>query len=516
MNLQAATDIGGQFRGMARQSGGQYNANDLINLTNVAAETGLLSGATNTQQIMDSIKGLLGLVGKMAKLTGDPDFRSNVRELANMRSAGFELSAIPGATANMNMFARMAGVTRSQLMEGGGSQGAAMFGQLGLGTGVGMMVGGHSAAMARMTGGAFDPRLENLLGGQQGITQRLTAGAGAFLQGAAGSMLLPALVGQAGGGVAIDPARVKEMLSGNMDLGNMIGGGAARMNPQLMQQILTRKPELLTQLGEQLGPAGLQMAQFRMIQGMQKQMGGEKNVSFEAAATMFSGGDALQGRMMTNMYMSQDWRDRSRAQIEETRRQLVSEARGETAARIEARPNWLGRGTRSLGDLARGSDEQLRTTRRGLEARGFEFGTGDDERRAEMIARKQQQHEDEALGIRRVYGPNWKLSQREQAYADKLQKSGADTSLFDQSDEAYEEAYYRMEGSGTAGRAAGGIVSAVEGLFGSGRSSRATAGRTMAGGLRQDLATATAEVLKYKTPEQWLKKYAKNHQRHGR
>jgi hypothetical protein len=429
MSAQAGLGLGRQLKGFADESNEAFNINDMINLTSSAAENGLLSGATNTDQIFDSVKRLTGLVGKIAKLTGDPDFKNNIREIANLRNAGFDLSQIPTVMESMNTSARMAGMTRGQAMQAGGLQGGAIFANAGLTSGLGTQMGIAQAAQTVMAGGIHSDRLLSLMGGTSGSTQRGTESDAAFLSGA-GKLILPYLMGE--GGKELDPERIQKMLSGEVGMQQMIGQGAGSMDRKSLQNILMHTPELMTQLGEQIGPHGLQLAKLRMAQDVQRQMGGPEMMSLAEAAVPVFGGDKLTALKFAGEWESPVMRERLETQLKGTRSRDASKARQEAAERMKG-PNYTteewASNMESRGDLGGALAGLFARSGAGI---GDVF-TQDKEKqniKAEKMAIELQRKEDEAQGVRSVYGPKWSpLGKAEQAAMEGMTGSAMPTEV---------------------------------------------------------------------------------------
>lgn len=398
MSVQAATSLAGRFQDYAEQSGGKkFNTNDLINVTSASAESGLLSGAVNTDQVFEKVKRVMGLVGQVARLTGDPDFRANVRAIGDMVRSGVSLQDVPQIMGSMNNYARMAGMTRGQA-GAYGQQGAAMFAQAGLTTGLGQQVGVHSAAMGNLTQGVFDPVTANLLGGQEGITQRFTESSAAFLSGA-GNMLLPYLAQQGKGGrLQINQQRLQGLMSGDINLSSVIGQGTANMSdPKMQRQLLINRRRLLSELGQQAGPMGVQGLQLNLAMGLTNQ-----GMDLESAAVAMAGGDVMQGSMLYQTWTSSEFQDRWKAGLGESRRRTEFEGRRRAATRREEAPGWFSRRVwNPIGNALSGPD--------------IKGGRGSAEAREE--ARRLQEEEDARFGIKRVYGPGLSISKEEQQIA---------------------------------------------------------------------------------------------------
>lgn len=406
MSAQAGVALAGRFKNLAEQSKGAFNTNDLINVTSTAAEAGLLTNTTNVDAIFEQVNKIMGLVGQVARLTGDPNFRNNIRAMGEMVRNGYTMQDIPSVMAGMNMYSRMAGMTRG---EAGvyGQQGAAMFSGAGLTTGLGQQFGIHAAGMANIAQGAFSPAMLNMLGGREGLTQRITASSAAFLTGA-GNLLLPYLAQMKEGKIGIDQERLTQLMSGEISLTNVIGQGTANLSdPRMAQQLIIHQQELQDQMGKMAGPMGVQGLQLGIIQNLVNQ-----GIDPETAAVQAAGGDKMQGSMLYQMYTDSGVRDKYRAQITEQRRRVGHEARLQAAARQAAEPGWWGRRyaeAEKRGDAM----EEYWTPDFYKNARGRRGMIQD--LTAQREARRVDEQADAAINIKRVYGPNWAVSKDDAA-----------------------------------------------------------------------------------------------------
>lgn len=337
MNAMAAMGLGKQLQGLAGSTGGSANINDMIGLTNIAAETGLLNDATNMDQIFSTIKKLTGFVGQMAKLTGDPNFQNNMREIANMYRSGFSIDAAPGVISSLNSSARMAGLSRGQ-MQPYMAMGASIFGSTGLlTTGLGEQYGAFAQGATRMGMGAWSPAQMNLLGGEQGIQQRLTQVGASTLSGSM-QFLLPYLVKEGQEGLGVDKDAIAQFLSGKADLATMMSKGPRNLSMRGRSQLFTRQGELTSGIAEAMGPFGMMQATNAIVQDVMRRTG----VDYETASGTVLGTE--NGRMWSQLMQSQEYRDRLEGYASDEEKREGAAARERGAARVGAARDY-----RSLG-----------------------------------------------------------------------------------------------------------------------------------------------------------------------
>jgi len=126
MSMPAAMQLGQQFTAKAESWGRVRGAKDedvqkykqdLVRMTEMAGQTGLLDASTNIDQISDTVMKLMKVMGRMAKLTGDPDFRNNLQQIGQLRTMGLSIDQAVETTRNLAFYARGAGVSQQQLLQ---------------------------------------------------------------------------------------------------------------------------------------------------------------------------------------------------------------------------------------------------------------------------------------------------------------------------------------------------------------------------------------------------------------
>ena len=381
-SMEASRAMMQDFTEMAKASGGQFTRQDLVELLQASGEQGLLDFVQNKDQVVDSVKKVSSLVGTMAQITGDPDFKNNIRMMGQLQRFGVEMGQQEHVMRQMSMYARGAGMDVQTLMEQGGAAVAA--GQAaGIVPGLALQQGGFGAMLGRqaVAGGAMDPMQLAILGGQQGVNQRVAEMQMGFLGGQGMQSLLPYLVEQGKGGeLEINQARLARLRSGEVSYEEMISQGAAGMDPKMLQQILSQNQELVNKISEQLGPQGTFVTMVKQVEQMQRRLGGADKITVASAAQAL-GMTQQQARQFELMYQDPDTINNMIAQQQVERRNLMFEQRQEEDRRRESMGGWGSR-LRSRYGIGAGPDISRPWTR-------LQEGVGDwmtDRAEAERLA----------------------------------------------------------------------------------------------------------------------------------
>jgi hypothetical protein len=439
MSAPAALKLGQRYRGMAQkwgaqnaemaeQMGGgdsevgmQRYTQDLTKLTQMAGEGGLLDAATNIDQIGDTVTKLFKVLGTMGKITGDPEFRNNLREIANMKQMGFTIDQAVNATRDIKQYANSAGMSRQEMMAGGGAMGQSVFANAGMVGGVGMVYGAHATMQAKQLSGAYSPMQEALLGGREGIAQRMTAQSAQFASGPMNMMLGAAMSAGPDGTLNLDSSKMSEMLKGGMSLSGLAGKSQGNMMriarqvkqqnpersiPDIMSELMLKQEELQSTAAQQLGPEGMQALQMQTISSLARPSSkGGTGMGLHAAASAVTGGDTRQTNMLTGMMSSPAYYEREKDRLLERLTQVRLDSKQERLAAREVRDDMRGFHDQGKYGAAR---RGYKAIGEGLSSIGDTLTGGDVWRRAnakeaENVAKELAQKEDEARGITRVH-----------------------------------------------------------------------------------------------------------------
>lgn len=276
MNREAGQETARLLRTMVRDHDFQrtgFNTQDVMRITQLSADQGLLQTAQNPDQIARQVKDISKAVKALVQITGDPDVRNAIASLGQMRQLGFEgLGAQTGAVANRATFARMAGVSQQQMqqMEMAGAMQASQMGLSGA-TGVRAAQFGAGLANVAVGTGAVQGLALARAGGQQGLAQSLGQ---AQMSAAAFDPYLMAAVenGPNGMGLNMDAYRANM----NKSLSEVMGIAGNRMNalgPTGMLEFRRRRAELGERALQQMSPTEQMMMPLRQAMAIQKDVG---------------------------------------------------------------------------------------------------------------------------------------------------------------------------------------------------------------------------------------------------
>ena len=298
LSTAASQRLTHDFDEMAQNTG--RTRRDYLDIMQAGGEQGLMDFSQNREQIVDTVKQLSGVVGTFAEITGDPDFRNNIKKIGQLRRLGIGLNEMQQAVTNMDQYARMAGMDVDQLMQTQGMQGAGIYQGAGLAAGQGMQAGMMGGGQARqmVAGGAINARDMALYGGVSGMGQKLTEMNAAFLSSTA-QPLLPYLVQEGDNGrLSINKERAEAMRRGEISYEDALREASKmEMSDGARQRIMGfRGRELTAELGEVLGPEGTQRAMVQSIMSITRDNPG---IDIMTAAEMAAGPDgaAMLSRM---------------------------------------------------------------------------------------------------------------------------------------------------------------------------------------------------------------------------
>lgn len=350
MSRGSANDLAQQMRTMTRDPDMHrtgFNTQDIMRITQMASDQGLLQAAQNPDEIARKIKDISKSLKTLIQVTGDPDVRNAIAHLGQMRQLGFEgLGGQMGAVANRAAFSRMAGVSQSAMHEQFGMPGAMMAQGLGLAgaTGYHAGMGGGGMANVAVSGGAMSDLQLARAGGKQGLGQmNAMAALGAINQDV--FMGASLRVGK-NGEIDVDPAayrRATEMsVSG---ASNEMGRRMASLSPQQLMSYQRMAPELKDKLAQTMSPIQMQMNAIRQAQSLMQETG----TDLGGALQVMTGGNTEAARALELEWSSKGFYSGMEQQLRGQRREAGDRER---ARRENFRTPGLltnvGRGARGL------------------------------------------------------------------------------------------------------------------------------------------------------------------------
>lgn len=252
-----------------------FNTNDVMRITQLASDQGLLATARSPDDITRKVKDISKALKNIIAITGDPDIKDAIASLGQMRNLGFSgLSGQMGAIANRASFARMAGVSQNAMDQMYGQPGAMMGQQLGLAGATGYnagLAGGGMAGVAVSSGALNNLQLARA-GGKQGLGQTNAAAAlGAINQDI---YMAAALRKGANGDVDVDIGAYRA--AQRMDIREVSQRAASNLHgigEAGIFALSTRKQEFKDKLAQQMSPQEMMFNAIRQAHAMQKTVG---------------------------------------------------------------------------------------------------------------------------------------------------------------------------------------------------------------------------------------------------
>lgn len=273
LSTSAAQRLTHGFDDIAESSNGRLNRRDVANITQISGEQGLLDFASSGDEIKRTVKGLTGLLATMGEITGDPDFRNNLKKMAQLKRLGFSTGEMGTAMRNMDAYSRMSGMDVDQAMQRGGMQGAAIFQGAGLDAASGLRTGMFTQGAAHLAtqAGSFDAQTLALYGGKSGVGQLMTESNAAFAAGPLKDALLPYMLRKdKGGKLTVDNEAMLRVQSGEITFQEAIQQGASKFSGdrKAIEQLTTRSRELTAKVTRNLGAEGVQAMLLNQGQNM--------------------------------------------------------------------------------------------------------------------------------------------------------------------------------------------------------------------------------------------------------
>lgn len=338
------------------QTGGMFNREDLMKITGLAGQTGLMDMEQSIPQIKTQLQRVSRTVSAFMQLTNDPNVTNVIRQMGQLRGMGMSMPEIESAAYQMKAYARAAGTSIGGIQAQGGLPGAATFQQAGLSPAAGFGYGMHAVSSARqaVASGTFSPMQLAMQGGVQGVAQRDMQAQAAYM----GTPMFAAAAGSfQGGRWQMDPSKLAGQYSqgggaqglalgaiGSLGQAVQQGGMGALANFGLMQK------EISSTAAQVMTPGEMNLMRFRGAMQTGKMLG------MQGADALSVGGQAMYGQDITRQMMLQAanpeyWREQQRGA-----ERSLNELGGQQYADIKSR--------------APGVWDKLKATRAGRAVRG--------------------------------------------------------------------------------------------------------------------------------------------------
>jgi len=317
-------------RGFQHATGGMFNRQDVMRITQLSGQFGMLDQSQTADQIKQQVGRISRSLSNFMRIAEQPDLQEAMRMMGQMRSLGMNITETTTAARNARMFARMAGTDTGTIMQQG-MQGAGVFQQAGLSGASGMMAGMAAGGMSASLASLMDPRRLSMAGGAGGIAQTLMGGAA---QAGISDPILASMLTRRGGHLAIDREALMSMARGDSSIQQLMQSGAGRVRAlggrEVLMEMATRRRELQDQAQGMMG--GTLSTLMPLIQASAIMRGTPGMTMGGALRTLGMG----EQQARTYEQMSQDprfWENMRRQQRQEMaeQRREVQEQRDEAA-----------------------------------------------------------------------------------------------------------------------------------------------------------------------------------------
>jgi hypothetical protein len=327
----------GAFRS---QTGGIFNRQDVMKITSLSAQLGMLDQSQTADQIKNEIGKISRALASFIKIAGEPDIQKAMQMMSTMRSSGMASGEATLALRHARQFARMAGTDIEGVMQAG-MAGVGVYQAHGLSGAAGLNAGMASAGMARMLAGTMSPARLAMAGGQEGIASTMVgAGAAAASLGA----ILPGMVtrGGPGGRLTIDRESLADLTSGRVGIQDFMRRGASRMQSLGrggVEELVTRQSELQDEMSRGMGGMNATLLPLILARRVQEATPGMSM----RGALMTLGMNQQQAGTYAQMARDPRFLQGMRQQAEVSAREITGEARERAESRaMEAHiPQWV-------------------------------------------------------------------------------------------------------------------------------------------------------------------------------
>jgi len=345
--IQAA-ELG--FRGqiLAERAGG-LGYRDIEEIIKTGGQYGLFTWTQDLDAISRNMRSLVKLLGRIAQMTNDPDFRRHLQNIGQLQQIGLLPSEATALYSNAQMAGRLTNISYEALLQTSGAYGAQTFGALNMLPGVGIIYGinARAAAQMGMATGAYSPKMAAYLGGPEGIAQRIVNQQASFIN-TFGAFTLPSFLTYGATGLEIDKNKLMSYLTGGMTLTQALTGQAGtladiarvsgRPYTSVLQEYLFKQDLLQSEQARLLGqnPLLMDVMMGKTYLDIQKMMGGPGAIDLETVALLLAGGEFASPEAKRNA-LAMVQRLKNPAYLRNMRQQILMQAQRENIGVMEAR-----------------------------------------------------------------------------------------------------------------------------------------------------------------------------------
>jgi hypothetical protein len=377
LSMGASTRLSSQLNQMSgsqsfqRDTGGRFNRQDVMKITRLAGEMGMLEQSQTADQIKDSIGKISRSLSNFMKIAEEPDVQEAMRMMGQMRSMGMSVGQTSTAAANARQFARMAGTSTRGVMAAG-MQGAGQFQQVGLSGASGLNAGMAAQGMAGQMAAFMTPAQLAMAGGRSGVAGTIS---GQAARAGVMDSLLPGMLRRRGGQLTVDREAIMGMATGQINMHQMHQRSANTLRDRRSINELTgeRRRELQNEIQSAMG--GQLSTLMPLIQARAVMQSAPGLTMGQALRTTGMGEQEANtfARMARTPEFWQNMREQQRVRFREERSELGQQR--EQIARDAIAPD-------ELNSLARQADRLLQRGSSAMDRAGTFLGNMSDDAEA--------------------------------------------------------------------------------------------------------------------------------------
>ena len=256
-----------------------FKEGDYRKLMQLGVENGMFDYASNAQQYKDIVKKLRNSMTTMMEVVGSTDFKDLMKEFKRMQTMGADISQFQSIARKENMFARITGLSHSDMVNTYGQQGALIFSQAGLNNYQGSLAAMSNAATITLGQrmGLLTPEQVARHGGVSGMAQTMTQ-EDAQAQNRAKDILLPYLMNGQLNGLRSN-ANLSDLLRDPDALRTLMSSGHKIRGPEQMMAYQRNRDNVWGQAIDKFGQENL-MGALAFITGREVNLTGRSAAEY--------------------------------------------------------------------------------------------------------------------------------------------------------------------------------------------------------------------------------------------
>lgn len=260
MSREARRDMGEFIRGMDIRDK-TLNMGDLSQILKQGSQLGLFNGTRDMEDFQRKFKEITESVKTVTKVLNQT-LEEGMKTIADLKGVGIDPSRARTIVSQADALGKVAGRT-GQEMIGLGLQGAEMFRGTGVTMGIGFQASQMNLAAVRAARdfGTLSQEAIAQAGGEESLAMRMTAGGLSFAQSSMGRGMGAAFFQPGAAGGLNTASFMQNMMAGGGNFLQMVQQGASNLaSPSRLIEYQANQEKFMSQMGQQFGGRGLEMA----------------------------------------------------------------------------------------------------------------------------------------------------------------------------------------------------------------------------------------------------------------